>query len=173
MWPPAAWARRSLTRKTRAGAGRRALGRRAHQLLAQRLRPAAPLHRTTTLLRRGLPRPGRRHRHPPRSPPSRLVPLPLEHPPKITAHPMTYWRRPIVGPVAPAGRRRAGSGFRVRVTGMAKGPSTDAGALRGVVRRRPTLPPRLQGSTIGAERLSFRVRNVAGRFPLAMAAVTL
>ena len=41
------------------------------------------------------------------------------------------------------------------------------------VRRRPTLPPRLQGSTIGAERLSFRVRNVAGRFPLAMAAVTL
>ena len=55
-----------------------------------------------------------------------------------------------------------------------KGPSTDAGALSGmVVRRRPTLPPRLQGSTIGAERLSFRVRNVTGRFPLAMAAVTL
>src|SRR4051794_14533799 len=40
-----------------------------------------------------------------------------------------------------------------------------------VVRRRPTLPPRPRGSTIGAERLSFRVRNVAGRFPLAMAAV--
>ena len=45
--------------------------------------------------------------------------------------------------------------------------------FRMVVRRCPTLPPRLQGSTIGAERLSFRVRNVAGRFPLAMAAVTL
>ncbi len=44
---------------------------------------------------------------------------------------------------------------------------------RMVVRRRPTLPPRLQGSTIGAERLSFRVRNGSGRFPLAMAAVTL
>ena len=41
------------------------------------------------------------------------------------------------------------------------------------VRRRPTLPPRLQGSTIGAERLSFRVRNGTGRFPLAMAAGTL
>jgi hypothetical protein len=43
---------------------------------------------------------------------------------------------------------------------------------KGVVRRRPTLPPRLRGSTIGAERLSFRVRNGTGRFPLAMAAVT-
>src|SRR3954466_13403357 len=42
-----------------------------------------------------------------------------------------------------------------------------------VVRRRPTLPPRLQGSTIGAERLSFRVRNGTGRFPFAMTAVTL
>jgi hypothetical protein len=28
-------------------------------------------------------------------------------------------------------------------------------------------------STIGAERLDFRVRNVAGYFPLAMVAVTL
>ena len=33
------------------------------------------------------------------------------------------------------------------------------------VRRCPTLPPRLQGSTIGAEGLSFRVRNGTGRFP--------
>src|ERR671912_2922491 len=57
--------------------------------------------------------------------------------------------------------------------GMAKGPSLVAGALRSVVRRRPTLPPRLQGSTIGAERLSFRVRNGTGRFPLAMTAGTL
>ena len=57
---------------------------------------------------------------------------------------------------------------------MRKGPSTDAGAQSVmVVRRRPTLPPRLQGSTIGAERLSFRVRNGAGRFPFAMVAVTL
>ena len=42
-----------------------------------------------------------------------------------------------------------------------------------VVRLRPTLPHRHQCSTIGAERLSFRVRNETGRFPLAMAAVTL
>ena len=55
-----------------------------------------------------------------------------------------------------------------------KGPHRVVRALRGgIVRRRPTLPPRLRGSTIGAERLSFRVRNGTGRFPLAMAAGTL
>src|SRR5579875_2768345 len=37
-----------------------------------------------------------------------------------------------------------------------------------IVRRRPTLPPRPQGSTIGAEGLSFRVRNGTGRFPFAI-----
>ncbi len=42
-----------------------------------------------------------------------------------------------------------------------------------IVRRRPTLPHSRPCSTIGAERLSFRVRNGAGRFPLAMAAETL
>lgn len=41
------------------------------------------------------------------------------------------------------------------------------------VRRCPTLPQGPPCSTIGAESLSFRVRNVTGRFPLAMAAVTL
>src|SRR5450756_374337 len=41
------------------------------------------------------------------------------------------------------------------------------------VRRRPTLPHRHQCSTIGAEGLSFRVRNGTGRFPFAMTAVTL
>ena len=41
------------------------------------------------------------------------------------------------------------------------------------VRRCPTLPQGPPCSTIGAERLSFRVRNVTGRFPLAMAAETL
>src|SRR3954462_11549957 len=44
---------------------------------------------------------------------------------------------------------------------------------RKYVRRRPTLPHSPPCSTIGAERLSFRVRNGAGRFPLAMAAETL
>ena len=42
-----------------------------------------------------------------------------------------------------------------------------------VVRLRPTLPHRSQCSTIGAEGLSFRVRNGTGRFPLAMTAETL
>src|SRR5690606_16370493 len=42
-----------------------------------------------------------------------------------------------------------------------------------IVRRCPTLPQGPPCSTIGAESLSFRVRNVTGRFPLAMAAETL
>src|SRR6185437_640445 len=41
------------------------------------------------------------------------------------------------------------------------------------VRRRPTLPRSHPRSTIGAEGLSFRVRNGSGRFPFAMAAETL
>ena len=41
------------------------------------------------------------------------------------------------------------------------------------VRRRPTLPQPLDCSTIGAERLNFRVRYGTGCFPFAMAAVTL
>ena len=41
------------------------------------------------------------------------------------------------------------------------------------VRRRPTLPRGPPRSTIGAEGLSFRVRNGAGRFPFAMTAETL
>ena len=41
------------------------------------------------------------------------------------------------------------------------------------VRRRPTLPHCFRCRTIGAGGLSFRVRNVAGRFPSAITAVTL
>src|SRR6266480_6160307 len=41
------------------------------------------------------------------------------------------------------------------------------------VRRRPTLPHSCGCSTIGAGGLSFRVRNVAGRFPSAVAAETV
>ena len=37
------------------------------------------------------------------------------------------------------------------------------------IRQRPTLPPSHPGSTIGAERLNFRVRNGNGCDPLAMA----
>ena len=42
-----------------------------------------------------------------------------------------------------------------------------------VVRRRPTLPHPHECSTIGAERLSFRVRNGTGRFPFAMTTETI
>ena len=43
----------------------------------------------------------------------------------------------------------------------------------GVVRRCPTLPHPRECSTMGAVGLSFRVRDGSGRFPHAMAAVTL
>ena len=45
--------------------------------------------------------------------------------------------------------------------------------VNGVVRRCPTLPHAPACSTIGAVRLSFRVRNVSGRFPHAMTAGTI
>ena len=52
--------------------------------------------------------------------------------------------------------------------------ATDIGGPYGVyVRRRPTLPRPRGRSTIGAERLNFRVRDGTGCFPFAMAAVTL
>src|SRR6476659_3195177 len=50
---------------------------------------------------------------------------------------------------------------------------TGADALSKIVRRCPTLPQGPPCSTIGAERLSFRVRNVTGRFPHAMTTETL
>ena len=56
--------------------------------------------------------------------------------------------------------------------GRRKGPP-GVGLFCVVVRRRPTLPHRPRCSTIGAGGLSFRVRNGSGRFPAAMAAVTL
>src|SRR5690606_29080502 len=57
---------------------------------------------------------------------------------------------------------------------MAQGPPRVWWPLRDVcVRRRPTLPQPLDCSTIGAERLNFRVRYGTGCFPFAMAAVTL
>src|SRR4051812_44436689 len=68
------------------------MGGRADQLLAQRLRPTPSLHRTPPGLRRRLPRPGRRHRHHPCTAAGRMVLIPLGHPAKITAHPLTYWR---------------------------------------------------------------------------------
>jgi hypothetical protein len=52
-------------------------------------------------------------------------------------------------------------------------PANRAALIKRCVRRRPTLPRSGPRSTIGAERLSFRVRDGTGRFPLAMVAVTL
>ena len=55
-----------------------------------------------------------------------------------------------------------------------KPPDRWSGGLPGmVVRRRPTLPQGPPCSTIGAVRLSFRVRDVTGRFPHAMTTETL
>src|SRR5690606_515504 len=71
---------------------------------------------------------------------------------------------------------RAGVQSHPHEPGHASSPALTevrTGLLGMVVRRCPTLPHRLRCSTIGAERLSFRVRYVSGRFPLAMAAVTL
>src|SRR6185437_6923745 len=60
------------------------------------------------------------------------------------------------------------TGQRTRAARRTERPSS----LR-CVRRRPTLPRSGPRSTIGAERLSFRVRDGTGRFPLAMVAETL
>ena len=56
---------------------------------------------------------------------------------------------------------------------MPEAPDRNQGPpdLKGV-RRCPTFPP-VPGSIIGAGRLSFRVRDGSGRFPAAVAAVTL
>src|SRR5690625_3588013 len=57
--------------------------------------------------------------------------------------------------------------------GMQKGRKRNASGLFVVcVRRCPTLPHSLGCSTIGAEGLSFRVRDGTGRFPFAVTAVT-
>lgn len=55
---------------------------------------------------------------------------------------------------------------------MPQPPDFHRGAEVICVRRCPTFPP-VQGSIIGAGRLSFRVRDGTGRFPAAVAAVTL
>src|SRR5205807_8621197 len=57
--------------------------------------------------------------------------------------------------------------------GKTEEPPPNGTALRTEFRRRPTLPPRYQGSTIGAGGLNFRVRNGTGCFPSAMATETM
>ena len=58
-----------------------------------------------------------------------------------------------------------------RKTPQGRSRMTDPEVL--FVRRRPSLPHGPPCSTIGAERLNFRVRNGAGCFPLAMITETL
>ena len=65
--------------------------------------------------------------------------------------------------------------LRRPVSGHAEEPPDrwSGGSSSKVVRRRPTLPQGPPCSTIGAMRLSFRVRDVTGRFPHAMTTETL
>ena len=63
--------------------------------------------------------------------------------------------------------------FNCRITANIGSPPTQLwGVILMCVRRCPTFPPGL-GSIIGAGRLSFRVRDGSGRFPVAITAVTL
>ncbi len=66
-----------------------------------------------------------------------------------------------------------GQGHIHRLSEMQKGPPLLVALSGKDVRRRPTLPLPSGGSTIGAGRLNFRVRDGSGCFPVAMAAVTL
>src|SRR6187402_244894 len=71
-------------------------------------------------------------------------------------------------------RTFSGAGSFCRRQDMEKGPPGGGPfSFSMFVRLRPTLPHRHQCSTIGAEGLSFRVRNGTGRFPFAMTAETL
>ena len=69
--------------------------------------------------------------------------------------------RPPAG--VPARTKRAGSSGRKRRT-----PRPKAGCSHYEIRRRPTLPGGLPPSTIGADRLNFRVRDGNGCDPVAM-----
>ena len=64
-----------------------------------------------------------------------------------------------------------GGGARGKRTGKRKG-RPEGRPFHKKSRRRPTLPPRLQGSTIGAGGLNFRVRDGTGCFPSAIATET-
>ena len=119
-------------------------------------RPAAPPRGAPALPLPAEPRPAPE----PRS--SRAPPDPRRGD-VMTSEYLFDWRR------TSAGHRRQ---YRTQTRTGVRARGSDPRSVM-VVRRRPTLPPRLQGSTIGAERLSFRVRNGTGRFPLAMTAVTL
>ena len=85
--------------------------------------------------------------------------------------------------VGPVNRVTLGCGVFTRPRGVVRAPGPGgrvSGCAQGwgldtkcVWRRCPTLPHPGECSTIGAGRLSFRVRNGTGRFPAAMTTVTL
>ena len=93
--------------------------------------------------------------------------------------PLTHHRRrpaPRMGWTGWGSGLLEGTGSRARRGGAKRWdghPGQGVTVPRHGVRRRPTLPRSFPRSTIGADRLSFRVRNETGRFPVAMAAVTL
>ena len=80
----------------------------------------------------------------------------------VDRHPGAPSHRSFSSSTPPGKDSKSAMAATARVTAIAKD-----------VRRRPTLPRGPPRSTIGADRLSFRVRNGAGRFPVAMTAVTL
>ena len=65
------------------------------------------------------------------------------------------------------------SSTRKKALNVLQGRPPKRSTLKCVVRRRPSLPHGPPCSTIGAEKLNFRVRNGAGCFPLAMITETL
>src|SRR5690606_13666873 len=107
----------------------------------------APSSRTTSKTGRPLVSPGR------------LLPSPLRE--RRTRQTRTRPPHTLI-----SGRRVTG---RRRPWKMRRAPPANAGrAPSKKVRRRPTLPHSHPCSTIGAERLNFRVRNGTGCFPLAI-----
>ena len=78
----------------------------------------------------------------------------------------------LLRPVSPRRASQPPAGYRAAHKQVEATRKT-GGLHESYVRRRPTLPHTPVCSTIGAERLNFRVRNGAGCFPFAMAAETL
>ena len=82
-------------------------------------------------------------------------------------------RNDTVSTIRGQGPSSCGCSRDTRVVLTGNGHPAVGGHFTKEVRRCPTLPQGPPCSTIGAVRLSFRVRNVTGRFPHAMAAETL
>ena len=88
---------------------------------------------------------------------------PHDHPGQRTAPPGSQVTNPTD---VPNGPRQPATTMRIRVRTCRWGTTVWWSPIEGCARRRPTLPRSLPRSTIGAEGLSFRVRDGTGRFPL-------